>query len=137
MILSVTVLSRSPFRLDPGNSPTAYPVSVSCPSGGPLITAWGWFEADPPNVSISSGRLNIIATMSDEELGSTRRGGERLQATMTLVPCEVLTALAQGESFLGAHAKRAGANADRGALRLPRVSVFVDQNRAGPHGHVR
>lgn len=88
------------------------------------------FEANPPNVALSSGRRNIIATMSKASLGTAKGGGEELRATLTLVPGEVLTSLAQGDSFLGAQAKRAGANAHRGVLRLPRVSVFVDENRA-------
>jgi len=92
------------------------------------------FEANPPNVAISSGRRNVIATMSKASLGRATGGGEVLRATMTLVPGEVLTALADGDSFLGSRAKRAGANAQRGVWRLPRVSVFVDQNR-GPHGY--
>lgn len=93
------------------------------------------FEANPPNVAISSGRRNLIATMSKASIGKAKGGGEELRATMTLVPGEVLTALAQGDSYLGARATRAGANAHRGTWRMPNVSVFVDQNRALPHSY--
>lgn len=84
------------------------------------------FKVDPPNVAISSGRRTMIATMSDASLRTSKTGGDELRATMTMIPGKAAKAIAQGDSHLGSHAKRAGDNAHQGTWRMPTVSVFVD-----------
>lgn len=84
------------------------------------------FAENPPNVAISFNQRTVIATMDEPKLIRTRKGGQALRSTMTLVKGEALTTLLQENENLAAQVKRASSNTIRGTRRLPAVSVFVD-----------
>jgi len=84
------------------------------------------FAENPPNVAISFNQRTLIATMAEPKLIRTRKGGQALRSTMTLVKGEALTKLLQENENLAAQVKRASSNTIRGTRRLPAVSVFVD-----------
>lgn len=84
------------------------------------------FAENPPNVAISFNQKTLIATMTEPKLVKTKKDGQALRSTMTLVKGEALTRLLQENENLAAQVKRAANNSHRGTRRLPAVSVFVD-----------
>ena len=84
------------------------------------------FQADPPNVAISSDQEIMIATMTDPKIVTKKGTGRVFEATMTLIKDDALGALAASNVGISNHAKLAGQNDHQGNTNLRTVTVFVD-----------